>query len=302
MNTEGIASIYKAAQTRICKELETADGAGIFREEKWEKPIGGGLTRKLVNGKLLEKAAVNFSQVAGAVTPALEKLLAVKASRYSATGISSIIHPKNPFVPVIHLNVRYFETDSGQRWFGGGIDLTPHYVEVEEAAAFHHSLKKLCDHFDLSFYPRFKAWADDYFYLPHRQEIRGVGGIFFDRLEPADECVFRRYLRFTVELAMLYPRLYNEILQRKAALPYNETHRKWQQFRRGRYVEFNLIYDRGTRFGLESGGRTESILLSLPPLAEWDPDFLPQPGSAEKETLEWLKKDINWIEKLSAHE
>jgi coproporphyrinogen III oxidase len=292
---EQIASLYSELQQIICGILAKADGKASFEENHWENEIGSGRTCVIKNGNAIEKGGVNFSFVQGKFTAQMEKLLGEKADSYSATGISSIMHPINPHVPVIHMNIRYFELDNGSGWFGGGIDLTPHYVDVSEAKAFHRQLKTICDKYDKLFYPNFKKWADDYFFLPHRHETRGVGGIFFDRLFPDRSINFEQLLSFTLDLGNAYPEIYSEIVLEKSKLAFSESEKKWQQIRRGRYVEFNLIYDRGTKFGLESGGNTESILISLPADASWEYNYATTPGSEEALTLKLLKKNIDWI-------
>lgn len=292
---EQIATLYAELQLRICNILAKADGKASFEENRWENEIGSGMTCVIKNGNAIEKGGVNYSYVSGNVTTQMEKILGEKADRYSATGISSIMHPINPHVPIIHMNVRYFELDNGRGWFGGGIDLTPHYVDVSEARAFHLVLNAICGKYSDLFYPRFKKWADDYFFLPHRGETRGVGGIFFDRLIPDSTCSFEQLLSFTAELGNAYPEIYSEIVKKKSTRVFSETEKKWQKIRRGRYVEFNLICDRGTKFGLESGGNTESILISLPADAAWEYNYATAPGSAEDRTLKLLKKNIDWV-------
>ena len=195
------AALYKSIQKTICRTLEEADGSGKFAEDAWEKEIGSGLTCVMQNGSIIEKAGVNFSFVQGTFNENMANLLGEQATNYAASGISSIIHSNNPFVPTIHMNVRYFSLDNGSSWFGGGIDLTPTYINMEEAHQFHLTIKDICDRYDLSFYPEWKTWADDYFYLPHRHETRGIGGIFFDRIQPANELDFEKMLNLTSELA-----------------------------------------------------------------------------------------------------
>lgn len=293
-NAEKIAGLYAGLQARICKHLENADGS-VFSNNEWKKEVGSGLTCVIQKGNVIEKGAVNFSFVKGRYSPEMETLLGEKAETYAATGISSIIHPVNPYMPIIHMNIRYFELDNGTYWFGGGIDLTPHYVDVAEARDFHQRLEKICKRYHPDFYPDFKAWADNYFFLSHRNETRGVGGIFFDRLKPRENIHFEQLLDFTLSLGEAYPEIYKEIIDKKATKSFSKNEKKWQELRRGRYVEFNLIYDRGTKFGLESKGNTESILVSMPATASWEYNFLPCDGSPEKATLELLRKNIDWI-------
>jgi coproporphyrinogen III oxidase len=291
-----IAQIYSEIQKEICEILEAADGKGKFTENKWNKEIGSGSTCILQNGAIIEKGAVNFSFVKGDYSPEMEKLLGEKAGAFRATGISSIIHPINPLVPIIHMNVRHFALDNGVSWFGGGIDLTPHIIEPEDAIIFHKALKNICDKYNAKFYFEFKNWADDYYYLPHRNETRGVGGIFFDRLKPDDTNSFQQLFDFTIELAKAYPVIYAEFMKKNSSKSFTVREKKWQNLRRGRYVEFNLIHDRGTKFGLESGGNTESILASLPANASWEYNYETEPGGFEEHTLQQLKKGINWID------
>jgi coproporphyrinogen III oxidase len=289
------AAIYKEIQQSICRILEEADGTGRFTNDVWEKEIGSGITCVMQNGSIIEKAGVNFSHVRGCFNESMAKLLGENATTYAATGISSIIHSGNPFVPTIHMNVRYFDLDNGSSWFGGGIDLTPAYINTEEAKQFHQMLKDICDRYNISFYPEWKTWADDYFYLPHRHETRGIGGIFFDRIQPANENEFEKMLNLTSELAQIYPVLYSRLMKDNGHKPYTEAEKKWQKIRRGRYVEFNLIHDRGTKFGLESDGNIESILVSLPAEVEWVYQYQPEPGSPEANTQELLIKGNGWV-------
>lgn len=296
MRRNQVAESYQLMQAKICRKLEESDGKAKFKIDTWSKEIGSGKTNVMIDGDAIEKAAVNFSAVSGKLTEAMKIALQTDRSEdYFATGISSIIHPKNPHVPIIHMNVRYFELSSGKAWFGGGMDLTPHYINKKEASWFHHELKMLCDGFNPSFYPDFKKQADAYFYLPHRQEKRGIGGIFFDHKEAETQDLFNQFLSFTLALADKYPHLYSELLNNNRNHPITEKEKQWQRLRRGRYVEFNLLYDRGTKFGLESNGRTESIFLSMPPLASWEFDFQPEKGTNEEKTNSLLKKDVDWL-------
>lgn len=295
MNVTRTADIYKNIQQIICRTLEEADGTGRFTSDVWEKEIGSGLTCVMQNGSIIEKAGVNFSHVRGSFNDNMAKLLGENATSYAATGISSIIHSGNPFVPTIHMNVRYFSLDNGSSWFGGGIDLTPAYINPVEAREFHRTIKDICDRYDTSFYPEWRTWADDYFYLPHRHETRGVGGIFFDRIQPANDAEFEKMLNLTSELASIYPVIYSQLMKNNGQKSYSQAQKRWQKIRRGRYVEFNLIHDRGTKFGLESEGNIESILVSLPAEVEWAYQYQPEPGSPEAQTQELLKKGIDWV-------
>lgn len=296
MRKDLVSGAYRDLQQQICRQLETADGKAVFMNDSWKNEIGYGHTMVFQHGMAIEKAAVNFSAVAGHVTGSMRQALKIEEGQdYFASGISSIIHPLNPFVPIIHMNVRYFELRSGESWFGGGIDLTPHYVDKQDASWFHAEIKAICDRFDPCYYGKFKTWADNYFYLPHRNETRGVGGIFFDDQSATGESGFEKLFGFTCSLSEAYPLIYIKLLNKNRDQSFSEAEKNWQCLRRGRYVEFNLLYDRGTRFGLESGGRTESIFLSMPPMAVWTYDFQPQEGSPEAITVSLLKKGIRWI-------
>ncbi|HWS01577.1 MAG TPA: oxygen-dependent coproporphyrinogen oxidase [Prolixibacteraceae bacterium] len=294
-STDEIARVYSGLQNEICRSLEATDGQSLFVEDNWANGIGNGKTCAIRSNAVIEKGGVNFSFVKGDYTPRMEQLIGEKARSYEATGISSIMHPVSPHLPIIHMNVRFFSLDNGTRWFGGGIDLSPHYIDVAEASDFHRELKRICDKYDTGFYPRFKEWADDYFYIPHRNETRGVGGIFFDRLKPDENIGLEQLFDFTRELALAYPVLYGNIAKEKKAEQFSASQKKWQEIRRGRYAEFNLVYDRGTRFGFESNGNAESILISLPATAAWEYKYPVAEDSAENATLQLLRKDIDWI-------
>lgn len=295
VHNQQAANLYKEIQQEIINLLEKADGKAHFVQNKWEKEIGSGLSCVMQNGQIIEKGAVNFSQVKGKFTPNMSKLLGEEAERYAATGISSILHSNNPFVPTIHMNVRHFMLDNGTEWFGGGIDLTPTYVNLSEARIFHRMLKDICDSYDTGLYPKWKTWADDYFFLPHRNETRGIGGIFFDRVKPGEQLSFKQLLKLTAELSQAYPIIYSELIKSNGGKAYTEAQKDWQKIRRGRYVEFNLLYDRGTRFGLESGGNTESILVSLPQEVSFTYQHQVNAESEEAKTQALLKKDIDWL-------
>lgn len=295
MNKHDISTWFQSLQDSICKAIEEADGSGKFVQELWQHTEeGGGRTRILLNGSILEKAGVNFSGVGGELSENIVKALGLSDSIFFATGVSIVMHPKSPMVPIIHMNVRYFETPE-EYWFGGGIDLTPHYVVEEDAKFFHQNLKKVCDKYDDGAYMKYKTWADDYFFNKHRNETRGIGGIFFDRLNESREGKSKEQIwNFVQEVGSSFASIYTELLSRNAQKPYNEQHKHWQNIRRGRYVEFNLVYDKGTKFGFDTGGRTESILMSMPPLAEWIYQYKAEPGSDEEKTLQLLKKGISW--------
>jgi len=292
-----VADAFKEVQDSICTGLEQADGKARFEEELWNREGGGGgRTRILQNGNVIEKGGVNFSAVHGKLPDAVKKAFKVESDDFFATGVSIVMHPSNPFVPIIHMNVRYFEMDEQTRWFGGGIDLTPHYVIDTDARYFHHLLKKTCDAFDVSFYPKFKQRADDYFYIEHRAETRGVGGIFYDRLKPDNTGLdFDQLLNFSVAVGNTFLPAYTELIDRNRDAEFSAEEQEWQYLRRSRYAEFNLVYDAGTKFGLETNGRIESILMSLPPMAKWHYNHQTIPGSPEAETLEKLKKGIEWV-------
>jgi len=291
-----IESFFKSLQDFICTGLEKLDGKSTFQEDSWERPEGGGgRTRVLQDGNVFEKGGVAFSAVHGPTPEKILNALQLPKSNFYATGVSLVIHPKSPWVPIIHMNVRYFEMESGTCWFGGGIDLTPHYVIPEDAKFFHQELKKVCDKHNPSYYKEFKKWADDYFYIPHRNETRGIGGIFFDRLSSTDSISLSDRFKFVKDIGNSFINIYSTIVLNNKDKVFSVNERNWQLIRRGRYVEFNLVYDRGTKFGLDTNGRTESILMSLPPLAEWIYNYQVQEGSKEKETQNLLKKEINWI-------
>ena len=289
---------FRELQDSITGQLEEADGKGKFILDPWERPGGGGgVSAVLSDGAIIEKGGVNFSAVWGPAPAALLKSLNVEPAadiEFFATGVSIVIHPANPMVPIIHMNVRYFETSANSWWFGGGIDLTPHYVEHNDAAYFHRGLKAVCDKHHPTYYSEFKRWADDYFYLKHRKETRGVGGIFFDYLKGDNDFTRESRFEFVKDVGLAFSPLYVYFMKKNHPLPFGENEKLWQAIRRGRYVEFNLVWDRGTRFGLDTEGRTESILISLPPTANWVYNYQPVAGSPEAKTLSLLKKNIDW--------
>lgn len=303
MSTPGrnaIAEAFRGIQDAICAETEALDGRARFREDLWQRAEGGGgRTRVIAGGDLIENGGVNFSEVHGPLSPAAAAALRIAADRFYATGVSIVLHGVNPWVPTIHMNIRYFEATSGDApaicWFGGGIDLTPMYVDVAAATAFHRGLKEVCDAWDPGFYPAYKHFADDYFFLPHRGETRGVGGIFYDRVVPDPFHPAAKLFGFTCAVGRAFTGLHARAVEPFRDKPHGARERDWQLLRRGRYVEFNLVHDRGTRFGLETGGRTESILMSLPADARWRYDHQPEPGSPEAETLAWLRKGVDWV-------
>lgn len=294
-NKNVIETYFKQLQDDICQQLEHADGQGRFKEDLWNRVAGGGGRTRIIEGKHIEKGGVNFSAVHGALPEKIAKALQLKAGTFFATGVSIVLHPKSPIVPIIHMNVRYFEMSNGKWWFGGGIDLTPHYVEEEEAQFFHQQLKKVCDRANDEYYPRFKQWADDYFYVKHRGETRGIGGIFFDRLSKEELLDKKALFDFVKNVGEAFCPIYLHLLHKNKDEPYGEQETRWQRIRRGRYVEFNLVWDKGTKFGLDTNGRTESILMSLPPTVNWVYDHHPKAGSREEKTLNLLKKGIDWV-------
>ena len=293
MNKEDIINHFKSLQDDICAQLEAADGIGKFQEDLWERPGGGGGRSRVILGQHIEKGGVNFSAVHGVLPDKIKAALKVDKEEFFATGVSIVLHPKHPLVPIIHMNVRYFELEGETWWFGGGIDLTPHYVNEADARFFHQTLKATCDNHHPDYYPTFKKWADDYFYIKHRKETRGVGGIFFDRLDGNGFTKEDRF-DFVKEVGNTFCKVYLPILNKNKELPFEEKHKKWQYVRRGRYVEFNLVWDKGTKFGLDTDGRTESILMSMPPQAQWFYNLESEEGSEEAATLALLKKGIDW--------
>ena len=295
---QALTADFQALQDRIVGGIEAVEaqhGGATFVEDDWERPGGGGgRTRVLTAGKVWERGGVNFSQVEGEASIALKAQMNTDADRFWAAGVSLVLHPNNPHVPIVHMNVRHFALSDGTSWFGGGIDMTPHYVNPEEATQFHHVLKAACNAHACADYARFKDWADDYFFVPHRGETRGVGGIFFDHLgrEGATESQWQAHKDFVFEVGNAFLPAYLPLVHENVAKTFTPQEREWQLHRRGRYVEFNLVWDRGTRFGLVSNGRTESILMSLPPEVKWTYDY--DAGPKERETLGWLKKGIDW--------
>ncbi len=288
---EEIKTYFIELQSAICAALEAEDGRGVFQSDRWVRPEGGGGdTRVMLAGNVIEKGGVNFSHVHGKL-PDILKSETRSAQFFHATGVSIVIHPKNPFVPIIHMNVRYFEmseTENGtptDSWFGGGIDLTPAYVQSEDAIFFHQAMKTACNQHDLNYHPKFKKWCDEYFYIQHRNEMRGIGGIFFDHLRPENQAHKNQLFAFVQEVGNAFAPTYCELMHRNKEKEYTEAHKKWQLIRRGRYAEFNLVYDRGTSFGLKTNGRIESILMSMPPEANWLYNHQPELGSDEAYAL-----------------
>lgn len=290
-----------STQDEICRALEAVEDT-TFREDTWEREGGGGgRTRVIQDGAVFEKAGVGVSVVYGKLSPEAAAEMGggheIEDLSFFACGISLVFHPHNPMAPTVHANYRYFErgdgTQPGSWWFGGGSDLTPAYLFEEDARHFHQTHKEICDRHDPDYYPEFKQWCDDYFYIDHRDEARGVGGIFFDDLNDGDK---DELFEFVEDCAGAFLPAYMPILERRKEMDYDERHRRWQRIRRGRYVEFNLVYDRGTKFGLRSGGRIESILMSMPLQARWEYEHHPEPGSPEAQMLEVLKQPRKWVE------
>ena len=285
---------FETLQARICDALAREDG-GEFASDRWQRAGGGGgLTRVLAGGGLFEKAGVNTSAVHGALKPDFAASLPGDGLDFFATGISLVLHPASPRVPTVHANFRCLRRGAAL-WFGGGADLTPYYPVAEDVIHFHRTWKTACDRHDPGFYPRYKKWCDDYFYLPHRQETRGVGGIFFDQLQ-RDRV---RDFAFVRDVGDAFLDAYLPIVHRRRHDAFGERERQFQLLRRGRYVEFNLLYDRGTTFGLKTDGRVESILMSLPPLVRWEYDAQHEPGSPEAGLRDWLKPR-DWLGEASA--
>jgi coproporphyrinogen III oxidase len=295
-------------QDQICKGLETIDGVAKFREDIWDRPEGGGgRTRVIENGAVFEKGGVNISAVHGKLPDSMQKLFNVGEADFFACGLSLVIHPKNPMAPTVHANWRYFEMydtstelSTGSRkvinsWFGGGQDLTPYYLFEEDAIHFHQTCKIACDKHNPDFYPKYKKQCDDYFWNAHRNEARGIGGLFFDYLKETETMKMEDWFNFVTEVGNSFLEAYVPIVAKRKDLPFTPEQRTWQEIRRGRYVEFNLVHDKGTLFGLKTNGRIESILMSLPPHVQWHYDHHPVVGSEEEKIVSVLKSPINWI-------
>lgn len=296
MDRHEISATYQNLQQQISASLEKLDGGAHFTIEKWEREGGGGgESRIMQNGNIIEKGGVNFSAVHGELPAAIKKGFGVEENEFFATGLSIVMHPNHPLVPIIHMNIRYFELTPEKRWFGGGIDLTPHYIFEDDARFFHRGLKAVCDRFHPEFYHRFKFWADDYFYIKHRNETRGVGGIFYDRLIETEEISWQQIFEFSKAVGEYFVSAYTELVNRNRNKAYNAEQKEWQYIRRSRYAEFNLVYDSGTKFGLETNGRIESILMSLPPMAAWPYNHQEPAGSEENKTRSLLIKGVNWL-------
>jgi coproporphyrinogen III oxidase len=292
--------LVRSRQEDICDALADIDGSD-FRIDEWEREGGGGGdTRVIQEGGVFEKAGVNVSVVEGELSPEAAREMGggthIEDRSFFAAGLSMVLHPHNPMVPTLHANYRYFEradgTEPGSWWFGGGADLTPAYLFEEDARHFHRTLEEACDAHDPSYYPEFKEWCDEYFYLDHRGKHRGVGGIFFDDLNDGSRDDLFSFVR---DCAEAIEPSYLPIVERRREMDYQQRHLEWKRMRRGRYVEFNLVYDRGTKFGLRSGGRTESILVSMPLEARWEYDHEPDPGTEEARLMEVLEEPREWV-------
>lgn len=324
---EQVKQLMQQLQDKICNALEKLDGKGTFKEDSWEREEGGGgRSRVMSNGAVFEQGGVNFSEVWGSQLP--PSILAQRPEAaghgFFATGTSMVLHPRNPYIPTVHLNYRYFEAGPVW-WFGGGADLTPYYPFAEDAAHFHRTLKQACDAHHPEYYPVFKRWCDEYFYLKHRQETRGVGGLFFDyqdgtaplyrgpdkngpaaayssKIKAFEPRSWEELFAFAKECGEAFLPAYIPIVERRRAMEYGDRERNFQLYRRGRYVEFNLVYDRGTIFGLQTNGRTESILMSLPPLVRWEYGYHPEPNTPEANLYETFLKPqdwANWVDSTS---
>lgn len=300
VNKQAVKDYLLDLQDRICQRLAEEDGGAGFVEDLWQREEGGGgRSRVLADGNVIEKGGVNFSHVYGGQLPAsaTQHRPELAGRGFEAMGVSLVIHPKNPYVPTSHANVRFFiaeqEGEEPVWWFGGGYDLTPYYADEEDCSFWHRIARDAVQPFGDEIYPRFKAWCDDYFYLKHRDEPRGVGGLFFDDF---NELGFENSFALMRAVGDSYIEAYQPIMQKRKNQPYGEREREFQLYRRGRYVEFNLVWDRGTLFGLQTGGRTESILMSLPPVVKWGYDWKPEPGSPEAELTEKILTRKSWLD------
>lgn len=299
MQIDAVKTYLLQLQESICEALAEEDGQASFIADQWHRDEGGGgLSRVLVDGAVFEKAGVNFSHVQGnSLPPSASASRPELAGRsFEALGVSLVVHPKNPYVPTSHANVRFFVASKPGEdpiwWFGGGYDLTPYYALKEDCISWHQVAAKACAPFGEEVYPRYKAWCDDYFALKHRNEPRGVGGLFFDDL---NEWGFEPCFAFMRSIGDSFLQAYRPIVQRNKDTQYSERERQFQLYRRGRYVEFNLVFDRGTLFGLQSGGRTEAILMSMPPLVRWEYDYKPEAGSPEAQLTDYFLQDRDWL-------
>lgn len=288
-------------QDAICNRLEEIDQKAKFQEDLWQREEGGGgKTRIIENGSVFEKGGVNISKVFGELPKTMQDYFKVQDVNFFACGLSLVLHPKNPFVPTVHANWRYFEMYDKEgnivkSWFGGGQDLTPYYLFEEDAIHFHKTCKEACNKHNSEFYPKYKKQCDQYFWNTHRNEARGIGGLFFDYLQPTQEMTAEKWFNFVTEIGNSFLQSYVPIAEKRKDISYTEENRKWQEIRRGRYVEFNLIHDKGTLFGLKTNGRIESILMSLPPHVQWVYDHNPEKGSEEEKLIKVLKEPKEWV-------
>ena len=288
-------------QNRICSALEEVDGSAKFVEDVWERPGGGGgKTRILTKGNVIEKGGVNTSMVHGELPEVFKEKFGVKEASFFACGLSLVIHPESPKVPTVHANWRYFEMYDGggkivKQWFGGGSDLTPYYLVEDDAVHFHQVMKSMCDKHNKTYYPKFKEACDKYFFNSHRDETRGVGGIFYDYMQEDENVSWEQLLAFQMDAGDCFIEAYLPLVQKHKEESYSEEEKYWQEIHRGRYVEFNLLHDRGTHFGIKTKGRTESILMSLPATVRWDYDFQVEKGTEEAKLIEVLKNPKDWL-------
>ena len=298
---EQFVAYIRTLQDTITARLEGIDGKAIFEEDLWKRPEGGGgRTRVIENGNVFEKGGVNISEVHGELPASMQQYFGVKDADFFACGLSLVLHPVNPMVPTVHANWRYFEMYDKQgnivdQWFGGGQDLTPYYLFEEDARHFHQTCKIACDKHNPSFHPKYKARCDEYFYNAHRGEGRGLGGLFFDYCKKTEEMTMKDWYNFVIEVGNSFLDAYAPIVEKRMDLPFTSAQRNWQEIRRGRYVEFNLVHDKGTLFGLKTNGRIESILMSLPPKVQWKYDHHPEVGSEEEQLIKVLKKPVDWV-------
>jgi len=298
---EQFVAYIKDLQNTITSKIEAIDGGATFKQDFWERPQGGGgRTRIIENGTVFEKGGVNTSEVFGELPKSMQTYFGVKEANFFACGLSLVLHPLNPMVPTVHANWRYFEMYDKQgslidQWFGGGQDLTPYYLFEEDAIHFHKTCKAACDIHNPLFYPKYKARCDDYFYNPHREEARGVGGLFFDYCKKSPQMQIKDWFNFVTQIGNSFLDAYTPIVEKRKELPYTQAHKDWQEVRRGRYVEFNLVHDKGTLFGLKTNGRIESILMSLPPRVQWRYNHQPEAGSEEEKLIKVLKNPVNWV-------
>jgi coproporphyrinogen III oxidase len=298
---EQFVTYIRKLQDTITSALEECDGKATFSEDNWVRPEGGGgRTRVIENGNVFEKGGVNTSEVHGKLPESMQKYFGVKDADFFACGLSLVLHPKNPFVPTVHANWRYFELynengDVVNSWFGGGQDLTPYYLFEEDAKHFHSICKSACETHNPSFYPKYKKQCDEYFYNTHRNEGRGIGGLFFDRLAASKTMKMQDWYHFVSGVGDSFLEAYVPIVEKRKDIPFSEANRNWQEIRRGRYVEFNLVHDKGTLFGLKTNGRIESILMSLPPHVQWVYDHHPETGSEEEKLINALQNPKNWV-------